>query len=35
MEMYSELENDAGDTYLGDTTTGIIWEKYEEPHQNM
>ena len=35
MEVYSELENDAGDAYLGDATAGTAWEVYEGPHHNM
>ena len=35
MEVYSELENDAGDAYPGDATTGTAWEVHEGPHHNM
>ena len=33
--MYSKLENDANDMYLGDTTATTTWEVHEEPHHNM
>lgn len=35
MEVYSEVENDASNTYLDDTIAGITREKYEGLYHNM
>lgn len=33
--MYSKLENDAGNAYLGNTTARTVQKVYEYPHHNM
>ena len=35
MEVYSEVENDAGDAYPYDATAGTAGDEHEEPHHNM